>query len=251
MSQPPPPQFVRVPAAANSRLRLFVFPHSGSGAYPYRPMISALPPWVELSILQLPGRETMFGSPMFESMKQLIDALVPVILPQTTMPYAFFGHSLGAHVAFEAARALRKQNAPAPRALLVSGTRAPHLPFKRIHLHDLSKDRFLAEIRRYGGTPEAVLQNEELMDIFMPPLRADLKIFETYSHAPEAPFDFPMYAFTGRNDHRMDLEELDAWSEHTTGNCSVRVFEGGHFYLLEQAKPQFLAFLRETLETLV
>jgi len=251
MSPQTPPQFIRVPASTSCRLRLFVFPHSGSVAYPFRSLSNSLPPWVELSILQLPGREALFGAPMYQSMKPLVDALMPIITPQTDMPYAFFGHSLGAHVAFELARALRNRNASSPRGFLVSATRAPHLASRRIQLHNLPTPRLIDELRRYGGTPEAVLQNQELMDIFLPPLRADLTIFETYSFTPDVPFDFPIEAFGGRTDHRTDPDELEAWREHTTGRFSVKIFDGGHFYLLEQSRNAFLTSLRQTVESFV
>lgn len=211
-------------------------------------MSTSLPQWVELSILQLPGRETLFNAPMYYAMKPLVDATARVILPELELPYAFFGHSLGAHVAFELARELRRRNAALPRGLVASGTRAPHLPMRRMPLHDLPTPRFIEELRRYGGTPEAVLQNQELMDIFLPPLRADLTIFETFTHSPDDPFDFPIAVFGGRSDHRLDPDELEAWREHTRGRFSATFFDGGHFYLLERSRAAFLTSLRETLE---
>lgn len=214
-------------------------------------MREALPPWVEMSILQLPGREALFGAPMYQSMKPLVDAIVPVITPQLDVSFAFFGHSLGAHVGFEVARALRNKNSSLPRGMVVSGTRAPHLPSRRKPLHDLPTPQLIAELRRYGGTPEAVLQNQELMDIFLPPLRADLAVFETYSLTADKPFDFPITAFGGETDHRTDPDELEAWKEQTTGTFSIRFFAGGHFYLLEQSKNAFLASLRQTVESFV
>ena len=247
---PPAPTLVPTPAQAKPRLRLFVFPHSGSGAYPYRPMAAALPPWVELSILQLPGRETMFGSPMFHAMAPLVAATTPVIADKLDLPYAFFGHSLGAQVAFEVARALRERGKTPPKGLIVSGTRAPHLPLRRIPLHALPTPELINELRRYGGTPEAVLQNQELMDLFLPPLRADLTIFETHSYTPAESFDFPITAFGGRTDHRTDIEEVEEWRQHTKDKFSVRFFDGGHFYLLEQSRQLFLSALRDTLETM-
>jgi medium-chain acyl-[acyl-carrier-protein] hydrolase len=214
-------------------------------------MSAAMPAWVELSILQLPGREALFGAPMYQAMKPLVDAILPIITTKLDLPYAFFGHSLGSHVAFEIARQLRHRNPalPSPRALIPSGARAPHLPFRRLPLHNLPTPRLIEELRRYGGTPEAVLQNQELMDIFLPPLRADLTVFETYSYAPDEPFDFPITAFGGKTDHRLDADEVEAWEQHTTGRFSATTFEGGHFYLLEGSRPLFLASLRQTLET--
>lgn len=193
----------------------------------------------------------MFGSPMYESMNSLIASTLPIIEPLTSSPYAFFGHSLGAHVAFELARALRKKGASAARGMLVSGTRAPQSPTRRQPLHALPNARFIEELRRYGGTPEAVLQNQELLEIFLPPLRADLTIFETHSYTPDAPFSFPITAFGGRTDHRTDPDELEAWKEQTSGAFQAHFFDGGHFYLLEQSRPHFLAALQKTVESLI
>ena len=193
----------------------------------------------------------MFGKPMYESMASLIEALVPIVKTRLDMPYAFFGHSLGAHVAFDLAQTLRRDGASMPRAMMVSGTRAPHLQTRRLPLHDLPTPRFVEELRRYGGTPEAVLQNQELMDIFIPPLRADLKIFETYSPSWNTPLDVPIMAYGGRTDHRTDPDELEAWKEHTAKGFTVQFFEGGHFYLIEQSRPAFLAELSRNLEAIV
>jgi surfactin synthase thioesterase subunit len=162
-----------------------------------------------------------------------------------------FGHSLGAHVAFELARKIRNHNKPLPRGLLASGSRAPHLPLRRKPLHQLPTPELIGELRRYGGTPEAVLQNQELMDLFLPPLRADLCVFETMEYEAGVPFDFPIAAFGGRTDHRTDLDEIEAWREHTTGRFTVEFFEGGHFYLMEQSKTVFSAALRQTITDLV
>lgn len=184
-------------------------------------------------------------------MKPLITALLPVVAPETNEPHAFFGHSLGAHIGFELARELRKQNMPLPRGFVASGTRAPHLPLRCKLLHALPTPEFIQELRRYGGTPEAVLQNEELMEIFLPPLRADLTIFETMQHERGEPFDFPIAVFGGHSDHRTDPEELEAWKEHSTGRCTCEMFSGGHFYLFEQSKASFSAALRQTITSLV
>lgn len=188
---------------------------------------------------------------MYLAMKPLVSAILPLVAPQTEAPYAFFGHSLGAHVGFELARELRTRNMPLPRGLVVSATKAPHMPSRRKALHDLPTPELIQELRRYGGTPEAVLQNQELMDLFLPPLRADLQIFETMQYEPGAPFDFPIAAFGGTSDHRSDPDEIEAWKEQTTGRFSVQLFDGGHFYWVEQSKAVFLAALRQTITSLV
>ncbi|MDI1443303.1 alpha/beta fold hydrolase [Polyangium sp. 6x1] len=245
---PPSPALVTVPAREAPALRLFVFPHAGSGAFPYRALAQGLPPWVELHALQLPGRESLFTATPHRSMPLLASAVVSVLAPKLDLPFVLFGHSFGGHVAFAVARALRARGSAAPRALVVSGSRAPHLPLGRIPLHDLPRPRLIEELRRYGGTPEAVLASDELMDLFLPPLRADLAIYETYTIGAEAPLPFPITAFGGERDHSTRPEQLEPWREHTSAAFTSRLFEGGHFYLFEQSKAAFLESLRAVLE---
>lgn len=244
---PPPPVLVTVPAKEAPALRLFVFPHAGSGATPYRVLAPGLPPWVELHAILLPGRESLFTATPYRSMRPLTEALVSVLSPKLDLPFMFFGHSFGGHVAFAMARALRARGAAAPRALVVSSSRAPHLPLGRVPLHDLPRPRLLEELRRYGGTPAAVLANDELMDLFLPPLRTDLAIYETHAFEPEAPLSIPITAFGGRQDHATLPEQIDPWREHTSAAFTTRIFEGGHFYWLEQSKAAFVEALREVL----
>lgn len=247
---PPPPALVTVPAKQAPALRLFVFPHAGSGAFPYRVLAAALPPWVELHIAQLPGREASFGATPHRTMKPLTDALVHVLSPKLDLPFVFLGHSFGSHVAFGVTRALRERGAPLPRGLVVSAGRAPHLPLGRSPLHDLPRPRLIEALRRYGGTPDVVLSNEELMDLFLPPLRADLAVYETHVFDAAEPLAIPITAFGGRQDHSTSPAELEPWREHTSGAFTLRIFDGGHFYLVEQSKVDFAEALGKTLESL-
>lgn len=245
---PPPPQLVSVPARTTPALRLFVFPHAGSGAFPYRALAAGLPPWAELHAAQLPGRESLFTATPYRSMPSLTDALVSVIGPRLDLPFVFFGHSFGGHVAYALARALRARGERAPAALVVSSSRAPHLPLGRMALHDLPRPALIDALRRYGGTPEAVLANDELMDLFLPPLRADLAMYEAHTVEPAEPLAIPLTAFGGRQDHSTRPEQIEPWREHTSAAFTSRIFEGGHFYLFERSKAAFTEALCGVLE---
>ncbi|MDC3954640.1 thioesterase [Polyangium jinanense] len=247
VTPPPSPALVCVPGKEAPALRLFVFPHAGSGAFPYRALAVGLPPWVELHAVQLPGRESLFSATPYQSMPPLVEALFPVLAPKLDLPFVFFGHSFGGHVAFAMARALRARGSAAPRALVVSSSRAPHLPIGRLPLHDLSRPRLIEELRRYGGTPEAVLSNDELMDLFLPPLRADFRIYETNTFEPEAPLALPITAFGARHDRSTRPEQVEPWREHTSAAFTSRIFEGGHFYLFEESKPALVEALAQVL----
>lgn len=245
------PALVTVPARGALRLRLFVFPHAGSGAFPYRTFAAALPPWIELAIAQLPGRESLFLATPYHAMGSLVEALATVVAPHTDAPFAFLGHSLGAHVAFQLSRALRRQGAPMPRGLIVSGSRAPHLPLRRAPLHALPNARLIEELRRYGGTPQVVLDSPEMMDLFLPPLRADLSVLETNQYTPEEPLSCPITALGGREDHTLTPEELEGWRETTRGPFEAHFFPGGHFYLFEASRPLFEEAVTDAASALV
>src|SRR5262245_13516853 len=156
------PAFAFVQPTGAARLRLLCFPHAGGGTALYRSWAGALPPGVELGIALLPGREARLHEPPIDRMDTLVASLLKDIAPYLDRPYALFGHSLGALVAFELARALRAAGAPAPRALLVSANPAPQLVHDDPPIHDLPEPLFLEEIRRYGGMPATVLQSPEL-----------------------------------------------------------------------------------------
>jgi surfactin synthase thioesterase subunit len=212
-------------------VRLFCFSSAGTGGAMYRPWLDALPGSVELCAVQLPGRESRLAEPPFTSLASLVDALAPALLPCFDRPFAFFGHSMGALVAFELARALEAAGAARPAHLLVSGRRAPHLPETEALMHRLDDDALVAEIgRRYGGIPAEVLQHRDLMRLLLPGLRADMTVVETHEFVPGAPLHCPITVFGGAADSRATPAQLAAWAQHTESSSRVRLFHGGHFY---------------------
>lgn len=232
-------------APTSPRLRLFCFPHAGSGTAAYRVWASALLPDVQLALVQLPGREARLAEPPFTRMRDLVAAIVPALRPHLDVPYAFFGHSMGAHVGFEVARALSAEGLP-PRHLVVSGNRAPALPFPRPRIHHLPDERVLAEFARLGGTPSEVLASPPLMALLLPILRADLELCETYTFVPGPPLDCPITVLGGARDPDVPVAALEAWRAHARGPFRVRLFDGGHFFLQER-KTDVLAALADAL----
>lgn len=231
----------------NATLRLFCFPYAGGGAAAFVPWRRLLPPTVALHVVQLPGRESRLREPAYRRMTPLVDALAPVLAPLLDRPYAFFGHSMGALVAFESARALRRRGAPLPVSLMVSGRRAPQLPDRASPLHPLDDAAFVqAMIQRYNGIPRLILDEPELMEIFLPILRADVELFESYVADDEAPLATPIVAFGGESDPHATLDELRAWQEQSSAGFRLRSFPGDHFYL----QPQREALVTEILRTL-
>jgi medium-chain acyl-[acyl-carrier-protein] hydrolase len=233
----PSPWLLRFAPRPGARVRLFCFSHAGGGAAMYRTWLDALPASVELCAVQLPGRESRLREPPFTSMPHLVAALVPELLAHLDRPYALFGHSMGALVAFEAARALQAMGAQRqPIRLLVSGRRAPHLPETETLMHTLSDTEFVAEIRRrYGGIPDEVLRHRELLELLLPGLRADIAAIETHTFVPGPALGCPLTVFGGDADARATREQLAAWQLHGHGGMRLRTFGGGHFYLNDPA----------------
>lgn len=214
-----------------ARLRLFCFPYAGGSSFTYRPWMADLPQTVELCPIELPGRGTQIKSPALTQLKPLVKAIAHHLQPYLDKPFAFFGHSLGGIVAFETVRLLRRDYGLTPVYLFVSGSRAPHLPSKAAPIHDLPEDEFIAELRRLNGTPEAVFQNLELMELLLPILRTDFALLETYAYVPEAKLECPIAAFGGWQDSEVSQADLAAWQEQGSAHFSLEMFSGDHFFL--------------------
>ncbi len=213
-------------------LRLFCFPHAGAGAGTYRSWLEPLGSvGVAVCPVQLPGRENRFGEPLYDRIDPLVGQLVAALAPYLDSPFALFGHSMGALLAFALARALRSRSLSMPVQLHVSGRIAPHLTNPRQRLHDASESELLAVLRTLGGVPQAVLEYRELMRFQLPVLRADLAINETYRFVPEPSLDVPITAWCGDADAVTSEPEVEAWALHTRSHFRVRVLPGGHFFV--------------------
>lgn len=241
---PVPNRFLNVSPQPAARLRIFCLPYAGGGASIYRPWVRHLPAEVQVCPIQLPGREERLRETAFTQVPLLVETVAEALTPHLDLPYVLFGHSLGALLAFELARELRRRELPAPQHLYASAARAPHLPPRERAIHALPEAEFVAELcRRYGGMPDAVLQSAELMAMLLPILRADLTLLETYHHLPEPPLACPVGALTGTGDPHVRREEVAAWREHTSGGFTLQLMPGGHLYLKDDptAVPRALA----------
>ena len=195
-----------------------------------------------------PGAKTGSGNSLLPSSRSLVTVLAPVLKAYLTRPYAFFGHSVGALVAFELARQLRRQYGLVPAHMFVSAFRAPQIPDPDPPMHQLHDAEFVEELaRRYEGIPEAVQQDAELMEVFRPILRADIAMSETYRYLDEPLLGCPISSFGGVQDPSTTLEELDAWRVQTSGAFKLRMFPGAHFFI-NTARDDLLRAVAEDLE---
>ncbi len=213
-----------------ARLRLMCFAHAGGGPSFFRPWRELLPPDIEVCPVVLPGRESRRAELPYTRMEQLVPALFQALWPYAQQPFALFGHSLGAIVAYEIARCFSRNGNP-PQRLFVSGRRAPGAPAWHPPIFRLSDGDFLSAVNRLGGTPAAVLGQTDLLQLFLPALRADFELNETYLPLAGPALTCPVSALVGNADPEVEPHELDGWRDVTSGPYSLRIFAGDHFYL--------------------
>ena len=213
-----------------ARIRLFCLPFAGGGASRYRDWPRYFPDDVEVVPIQLPGRESRFCEPAIDSVDELADRLVDGIAGYLDLPFAIFGHSMGAFIGFELARRLRRLGLE-PAHFFASGCRAPHLPNRSADRHVLPDSEFVAVLRDLNGIPPDLLENAEFMDLLLPMIRSDFKLAETYRLRRQPPLRCPVSAFGGREDDEVADGDLEAWSHHTTGPFDVHLLSGDHFFV--------------------
>jgi medium-chain acyl-[acyl-carrier-protein] hydrolase len=244
------PWIVACNTPRDPQLRLFCFPYAGGGASAYRKWSSLLPAGVQLLAAQMPGREERFVEPPLRDLDAVLRHLASAIEPLLDRPFVFFGHSLGALIAYELTQSLRSRGRPMPAHLFVSGRRAPCVPIGRRPFHDLPDDELIQEIRKLDGTSEGVLQNDELMALVLPTLRADFAIHDTYRYREQAALDVPFSVFGGLDDIATSSENLSAWESLTTRGARLSLFRGGHFFI-EELREEVLASIHRALMPLL
>lgn len=217
--------------ASRPRLRLYCFPYAGGSAASFAGWQRQLDPAIEVCAVQLPGRGVRFLETPERAFAPLVAGLVTAICAQGALPFSFFGHSMGALLAFEVARALQQQGAAMPQCLMVSGCAAPQYRGAARRWHLLSDADLVAALKDYNGTPPEVLANAELMALLLPMIRADFAAVDGYRYRAAAPLALPLTVLAGRIDERVSERQVEGWQEETTDRCQVHWFEGDHFFI--------------------
>ncbi|QOC95184.1 thioesterase [Micromonospora craniellae] len=198
----------------------------------YAPWSALLPEHVEVRPVQLPGRGDRVRDRPRRTLPEVLDVVLDAV--DTREPYALFGHSLGALLAFEVADRLRERP---PVRLFVSGHRAPHLPDRERPIRHLPDEEFVAGLAGLGGIPEVVLEHPEFLRMLLPAMRADLTVAETYRYRDRPVLDCPISVFGGSDDPTVIHDDLIPWIRHTTDVCRITLFPGNHFYLTADPRP--------------
>ena len=239
------PWLVKSAAKQNPKLKLFCLPFAGGSSVAYRDWGRLLPDGIEAIAVEIPGRGQRLMEPLITSLPELVEQIGAHIRDELDRPYAFFGHSMGATLAYELSHHLATRFNTQPVFLFLSGRSAPHLCDREEPIHQLPDEDFREKIRSFEGTPPEIMQHKELMELLMPIIRADFKMVETYVHESRPPLDIPMSLFGGLEDESTPRAHLDAWQGYTTSSFSVRMFPGGHFFLQKQTGRILELILRD------
>jgi len=244
----PSPWLHCVKPEPNARIRLYAFAFAGGGASVFFPWSKLIGDGIELWAIRLPGRETRLRETPLTSFPEIITALRREVSPRLKAPYAFFGHSLGALLAYALARSHAESGNSEPRAIIAAGARAPHLPNPEPPMRGLSDAAFITLLReRYNGIPPAVLAHPELLQLMLPTLRADIALYEDYQHQPGPPLRCALAAFGGDRDPLVSASDLGAWQSLAGAGFAARQFAGDHFFL-QQVTPETVAAVRSVLD---
>ncbi|MFM9432997.1 surfactin synthase thioesterase subunit [Janthinobacterium sp. CG_23.3] len=226
--------------ADSASITLLCLPNAGASATMYLRWRRLLPAWIGLTPMELPGRGVRSGEALVQDYDTLLAQLCDEYLRLPPRPYALFGHSMGGLLAYGMARRLRQLGGGrAPRALLVSASAAPSCRDTLVFTPD-DDQALVAELRRQGGTPEAVFDSGELMQMILPTMRADYRVCASFCFdAAAPPLDMPLWVMAGRND-RYTAPQMQAWRREAGSDFGLEWYDGGHFYLRGQAQERQL-----------
>jgi medium-chain acyl-[acyl-carrier-protein] hydrolase len=223
------PWFPPDPTPADARLRLICIPFAGGGAGIYRTWPSVAPPGVVVLPAQLPGRERRLRERAFEAMSPLVASLLEATAEHRQHPWAVFGHSMGGGIAWELAVAATREGLP-PQHLFLSARRAPDSPPPHPPLFALPEPQMIAEVERlYGPFPDVLKQHPGLLSTFLPTMRADLKLLDTWVPTLEVLSGVPITVYGGQHDLAVSSDSLDGWAARTTGPFRKVIVPGAHF----------------------
>jgi len=231
-----------------NKVKLFCFPFAGGAASSYSQWRQPLLPEIELRAIELAARGRRMREPNYKTIDEAVDDVFNLIQKEITEgPYALYGHSMGSMIAIELAHKIRKNNLPEPIHAFFTGRAAPEVPrTNKRTLHHLSDDEFKKQLLEMGGTPKEFFQHPELLEVFLPLLKGDFRLTETYIHPKkDSPLNYDITVMSGKEDEDTQ-DEVEAWRIHTSKNCNIHYFEGGHFFIYDDT-PRVLDIITKAI----
>ena len=210
---------------------MICFPFAGGSASFFRNWQTLLGDQIELLAIELPGRASRISEPFIKGGEELLDQLEKHEELYKGMPFAFFGHSMGAYIAYELARRLEQKNRTLPVHLFVSGRQAPQAKSRKKILHQLPEEEFVKEIASLNGMPREVLDNAELMELVSPVLRADCELLETWRYVEGDKLKVNITAMYGDEDSSANTDTVKEWASLSSETFNSKKFTGDHFFI--------------------
>jgi surfactin synthase thioesterase subunit len=219
------------------KINIICLPFAGGNKYSYRAYSEKAPALLKFTTLEYPGRGGRIKEALIFNLQDLVDDLYTQCISQIGNDnYAIYGHSMGGLLSYILIKKIIQNGLKAPKHLFITGTFGPSAQRRLERKRSLlGKEDFLKEIKDFGGMPEEILQNDELLDFFEPILRADFTVSESYKHTFTAPFDIPMTVVTG-SEEDMEIDEIQLWQQETTEPVDFKVLSGGHFFIYQHVE---------------
>ncbi|PHM23420.1 thioesterase II family protein [Xenorhabdus budapestensis] len=231
------PCFIKLNHVFNPEIRIFCFPYAGGGSSTFVPFARKIRANVEFLVIQSPGKGARFKEKPYDDMKSLIEDLYVNIKPLLNIPYIFLGHSLGSRIAFELLRKIDAESLPLPIEFIASGSRGPQVSAIRKPISALEDKEFTIALQEFGRVNQQIIDNDELLSLILPAIKADFKISEEYYYSGTASFACPLTVFGGTNDALVAEQELYSWFDFFEQDKKVIVFEGSHFFIDDNNDP--------------
>lgn len=216
--------------------RLICFPYAGCAASIFRTWPDLLGDDIEVLPIQLPGRETRLSEKPCHDVEALIDTLFEVLHPYLNLPFAFFGHSMGTFLCYELQLKIKKELGKDAVRFFVSGGSPPNTTARLLNIARLPDKEFVDTLVEHGGIPQLIVENPDFLSFFVPIIRNDFILMESYLFKPSAPLNTPLTLLGGTRDQMISEERLKGWEEFTALECELHMFDGGHFFINEYTK---------------
>ncbi len=216
------------------KTNLICLPFAGASIYSYRNIAKNIEDSINIIPVELPGRGKRISELFLSDINKVVDDVFLQIKTHIDVPYAFYGHSMGALLGFFMVKRILSENLPQPLHLFFSGRGGPSVQDKDKHIYALPKKEFIKKLHEYEGSPQEILNDESIMEFFEPVLRADFKAISTYPYKKSTPFDIPITVMIGTTENTA-YEDALKWQDETSRNISVRQFSGGHFFIYEHS----------------